>query len=112
MLDRAKPRPLSRQGVLTALNGATTDRLVFGVNAPCTATALKALAIIGDAMAIWAYPERVRVRLRAAKGVERLGAEIRRRRGQSHCSRRRGPPALGNRVAGDPGATGSGAVAN
>ncbi len=112
MRDRAKPRPLSRQGVLTALNGATTDRLVFGVNAPGTATALKALAIIDDAVPIWAYPETVRVRLRAAKGVERLNAEIWRSRGHPHRPRRRGPPALEDRVAGDPGAMGSGAVAN
>ena len=71
------------RGVLTAPDRATADTLVARVHAQFTATAPKALPILDDgledALAILAYPEAVRVRLRTTNGVERLNEEIRRR---------------------------------
>jgi len=62
---------------------ATADTLVARGHAQVAATAPQALPIFDDgredALAILAYPEAVRVRLRPTNGVERLNAELRRR---------------------------------
>jgi len=71
------------RGGLPAPARATADTLVARVHAQVAATAPQALPILDDgredALAILAYPEAVRGRLRTTHGVERLNAELRRR---------------------------------